>query len=82
MTIFSVIRRRVKSASRIESTIHFFSPSYENCLAEAKILASRYKRRYMIQAQEFDKTGTGIQVSALTFVRCAGKGQPIIVENC
>lgn len=82
MIIYSVIRRKVKtSRNTIESQIFHFSPSYDDCLDQAKILASRYKRRYLIQSNAYDKDGNGIQLTALTFVRCAGKGQPVIIEQ-
>ena len=83
MIIYSVVRRKVKASSlQVVGQIFYFSPSYDDCLDQAKILASRYKRRYLIQANSYDKDGNGIQLSALTFVRCAGKGQPVIVEPC
>lgn len=82
MIIYSIIRRRVKSATRIETTLYFFTPSHNEVIRVAKNLASRYKRKYLILLTYYDdETLNPLKEEALHFVTCSGKGcAPIITD--
>lgn len=80
-----MVRKERKTGVSIERRIFAFSPNVDDMMEEARILASRYKRRFVVCGVDYKKSVDGRYVAqglkGIVAFQCEGKGKPIIQDG-